>query len=74
METRGQVTSRDEKTAIILALLGLTQAVMSVRQMVLEAKNQNDTLLSENFNQSLDEISKVHDQIDRLIKTLNQDA
>jgi hypothetical protein len=74
METRGQVPSREERTALIRAILSLTQAVLSVRSMVFDAKNQNDHLFYENFDRSADAINEVLAQLDKLIETLSQDA
>jgi hypothetical protein len=74
MENTGQVISRDEKEAIIQAILELTGAVISVRSMIFSLRAQDNNSLFQNFDASHDAIQKVHNHVRLLIEALEKDA
>ena len=62
------MTSREEKAAILQAILSLSQAVINVREMIFGLKEQKEDLLYDSFDKSADAIKKVHEQLERLIE------
>jgi hypothetical protein len=64
------VISRDEKEAIIQAMLELTGAVINIRSMILSLKDQDNNSLWESFHASQEAIVKVHNHVRLLIQAL----
>jgi hypothetical protein len=68
------VISRDEKTAMVRAILALARAIISVRTVVVSMNTQNDDDFYKNFAQSSTEIDTLIEQIDLLVEALHKDG
>jgi hypothetical protein len=68
------VTSRDEKLAILEAMLALGTAILGVRGMVLAAKRQDERGFVQGFEDSSNALDSLFQRADELIQAVRKDG
>jgi hypothetical protein len=68
------VTSRDEKAAIIRALMALARTIIGIRLMIVGMKTQNDSDFDKGSDQTFTALDALTQQIDLLVEALTKDG